>query len=181
MQRIYCSPWTAEEYVTREADRQIVPDSNCPICGEAVHLHRHHRYLRWVITLVGKWLQIWIARFLCPQCRGTISYLPDFAFTYRPLGPESFEAFLGGQEDRPNVMRFRDRLRCYRSELLEFAPELIRTVGAGLGLPPPGSPRGVWPWLKKAGDGLRSVTRRLVTDFRISLFKRYHCHQPAGP
>jgi hypothetical protein len=144
-------------------------------------LHRHCRYQRWVVTLLGELLRIWIARFLCPLCRLTVSYLPDFALTYRVLQVQTFEAFLNCEIDRPDVWRFAGLLASYQHRLHQFSSELIRTVGAGLGLPPPRSSQGLWPWLKKAGKGLRPLTRRLVTDFKISLFKRYRCHQPAGP
>jgi hypothetical protein len=182
MQRIFASPWTPEEYVTTEAYRQIIPESMCPSCLRAVRLHRHARYQRWLVTLMAKLLLLWIARFFCPLCKTTISYLPDFAFTYRPLQPQTFQAFLDGQVDRADVRSFAEALWRYQRRAEAFATELIRTVGVGLlGRPPPRSLRGFWPWLKKASEGLRPLTRRLVTDFKINLFARYQCHQPAGP
>ncbi len=181
MQRLYCSPWTAEEYERQEGWRQIIPESTCSNCQAAVKLHRHGRYQRWVVSLLGKALYLWVARFLCSLCRHTISYLPDFALTYRLLGPETVQGFLEQEVDRPDVRTFLDLCTSYECRLRRFAPELIRTVGAGLGLAPPRSLQGLWPWLKKAGKGLRPLTRRLVTDFKIGLLKRYHCHQPAGP
>jgi hypothetical protein len=181
MQRIYRSPWTAEQYQQQEGWRQIIRESICSNCRKAVKLHRHGRYQRWVVTLLGELLYLWMARFLCPLCRHTISYLPDFALTYRVLGPETFQAFLAQEIDRPDVRTFLDLCASYRRRLERFAPELIRTIGAGLGLAPPKASQGLWPWLKKAGKGLRPLTRRLVTDFKIGLLKRYHCHQPAGP
>lgn len=181
MQRLYVSPWTPEEYIASEAHRQIVPESTCPICQRAVTLHRHGAYLRWLATVLGELLRLWIARFLCPRCRHTVSYLPDFAFTYRVLQPDTFAAFLEGESARPDVRTFWDLLHGYQRRFQAFGAELIRTVGPGLGVAPPPSSRGLWPWLRKAGEGLRPLTRRLVTDFKIGLFKRYHCHQPAGP
>ena len=181
MQRIYPSPWTPEEYDAGEAHRQIIPDSICPCCQQPVQLHRHGHYKRWLITELAKLLRLWIARFLCPLCRVTISYLPEFAFSYRPLQPRTFEAFLRGQSERADVRSYSERLRHYKLRVEEFASELIRTTGAAFGRPPPQPPRGLWSWIKKAGDGLDTVTRRLVTDFQITLFKRYHCHQAAGP
>ena len=179
MQRIYRSPWTVEEYIATEAHRQIVPESSCPGCRNAVHLHRHARYQRWLVTVLAQYVLIWVARFWCPLCHITISYLPDFVATYRPTQWESLEAFLEGRMDRPDVYRFVERLQAYRREAENFCPELFRTVGSGLGRAPPRTARGLWEWLKKAGDGLRAITRKLVTDFKISLFKRYRCHQPA--
>jgi hypothetical protein len=179
MQRIYCSTWTAEEYEAQQAYEQIIPESVCANCQQAVELHRHGRYQRWVLTLLGKLLYLWIARFLCPLCRRTMSYLPDFALTYRVLGPATLQRFLEGELDWPDVRTFLDLCASYKRRLYRFAPELIRTVGAGLGIAPPHSLQGFWPWLKKAGKGLRPLTRRLVTDFKIGLLKRYCCHQPA--
>jgi hypothetical protein len=183
MQRIYACPLSPEEYNQTDGYRQVTPESVCPRCRRSVALHRHGRYQRWVVTLLAQWLYLWIARFRCPQCRHTISYLPDFAFTYHAVQPDTFAAFLDGEQVRRDVCTLWDRLHGYQRRFEAFGAELIRTVGAGLGLPPPSprSPEGLWPWLKKAGEGLRPLTRRLVTDFKIGLFKRYHCHQPAGP
>ena len=181
MQRIYLCFWSPEEYEREQAYWQVIPESSCANCGRAVRLHRHARYQRWIATLLGKFMRIWIIRFLCPLCRRTMSYLPDFAFTYRVLQIETFEAYLDRALERPDVRTWRDLLHGYKCRLERFAPELIRCVGAGLGLAPPAPGQGLWPWLKKAGKGLRPLTRRLVTAFRIGLFKRYRCHQPAGP
>lgn len=181
MQRIYRSTWTPEEYVETEAHLQIIPESTCPCCQGKVRLHRHGGYRRWLITRLAEAMLLWIARFLCPACWHTISYLPDFAFSYRPLQPETFQAYIENQVELPDVRRNSEGLRRYKLEIEDFAVELIRTVGAALGRPPPCPPRGFWPWIKKAGEGLRPLTRRLVTDFKITLFKRYRCHQPAGP
>jgi hypothetical protein len=181
MQRIFVSPWTPEEYVATDAYRQVRPDLICPNCLRFVQLHYHGRYHRYVLSLLAKVLLIWIARFFCPLCNLTVSYLPDFALTYRAPQAQTFQAFLDGQLDRPDVRTFTGLLRLYQQQLERFGPDLIRTVGRGLGLAPPRSKQGLWPWLKKAGDGLRPVTRQLVTQFKIGLFKRYCCHQPAGP
>lgn len=181
MQRIYRSSWTPEEYATTDAYLQIIPESTCPHCQQTVQLHRHGHYKRWLITALAELLRLLIARFLCPLCRTTISYLPDFAFSYRPLQPQTFQAFLQGQIERPDVRSHSERLRHYKLRAEDFAAELVRTVGAAFGRPPPQPPGGLWPWLKKAGDGLHTVTRELVTGFQITLFKRYHCHQPTGP
>jgi hypothetical protein len=103
------------------------------------------------------------------------------ALSYRPLGPDTFAAFLEGERQRADVRTYDHLLGSYRRRFEDFGQELVRTVGAGLGLAPPTSFKGLWPWLKKAGEGLRPITRHLVTVFRISLFGRYQCHQPAGP
>lgn len=181
MQRVFRSVWTAEEYLASQAHLQIVPDSVCPSCHRATPLHRHGCYERWMVSVLGALLRLLIARFLCPLCRRTISYLPDFSLTYRLLGPDSFAAFLDGRHDRPDVRRWGSLLHSYRRRFEAFGRELVRTVGAGLGLAPPLAPQGLWPWIQRAGDGLATVTRRLVTVFKTGLLRRYQCHQPAGP
>jgi transposase-like protein len=77
MQRLFASPWTPEQYDASQAHRQIVPESVCPSCEQPSSLNRHGSYPRWVVSVVGKLLRLWIARFLCRLCRRTISYLPD--------------------------------------------------------------------------------------------------------
>jgi len=181
MQRIYPSPWTPKEYVSTEAHLQIIPDSVCPRCQGSSVLHRHGCYARWLVSVLGELWRLQIARFLCPACKRTISYLPDFALTYRLLGPASLAAFLDEREDRPDVCRFWTLLASYRRRFQAFGGELIRNVGAGLGLAPPLSIQGLWPWLKAAGDSLATVTRQLVSTFKIGLLRRYQCHQPADP
>ena len=179
MQRIYRSPWTPQEYIQCQAHLQIIAESICPVCQLVTRLHGHGYYWRYLISLVGEVLEIWVARFLCPLCRRTVSYLPDFVLTYRAIQTRTFAAFLDGERERPDVRSFTDLLRGYQLQLEAFATELIATVGMGLGRPPPRSARGLWSWVKKAGAGLHVVTRRLVTEFRIGLFRRYQCHQPA--
>lgn len=180
MQRVISVPWSPEEYVSENAFREIVPESVCPNCESLTTLHRHGTYSRWFITTLAAFLYLTIARFLCPECGITISYLPDFCLSYRPLGPDPLTAFLDGPpaRARADVRRFASHLKAYAVALLDFAPVLIRTVGSGLGLAPPVHPREVWPWLKEAGDSLAAVTRQLVGTFRVGLFRRYQCHQP---
>lgn len=178
MQRVITVPWSPEQYVAEEAHALIRPEPACPNCGALTTLHRHDTYQRWFVTALAVLLRLTIARFLCPECRITISYLPDFCLTYRALGPDSFAAFLEGHHARKDVRHFVSHLKAYAAALLDFAPVLIRTVGSGLGLAPPVYPREVWSWLKGAGDSLASVTRQLVGTFRVGLFRRYQCHQP---
>lgn len=178
MQRVIAVPWSPEQYVAEEAHALIRSDPACPNCGALTKLHRHATYRRWFLTALAVPLRLTIPRFLCPECLITISYLPDFCLSHRPLGPDSFAAFLDGQRARKDLRHFASHLKAYAAALLDFAPALIRTVGSGLGLAPPTHPREVWPWLKEAGDSLAAVTRQLVGTFRVGLFRRYQCHQP---
>lgn len=178
MQRIYPCPLTPDQYVRSGAHQQIIPESVCPRCGQAGPLHRHGTYARGLTTLLGRVLLLLVARFLCPSCRRTLSYLPSFALSYRLVSAPTVQAFLDGETQRRDVMAWRSLLLCYRRRLDAFAPKVIRAVGAGLGRPPPTSPP-LWPWLKKACGSLAAATRQLVSEFQITLFHRYQCHQPA--
>jgi hypothetical protein len=119
-----------------------------------------------------------IARFLCVGCALTISYLPDFALSYRLVQAGSFEAFLDGQRGRRDVQTWETVLQSYQRRMLANAALVVRVVGCGFGRAPPTPTQGLWPWLKEACGSIESATRRLVTDFRITLFNRYRCHQP---
>lgn len=176
MQRIYPFSLTPELYQAQEAHRQIVPESTCPACSRCDSLHRHGTYWRWVTCSLGQAISITVARFLCFACRCTVSYLPSFALSYRLVNAQTVDAFLQGELQREDVQRNQELLQAYRRRMLAFAPVLIATVGAGLGMAPPErSP--VWGWIKKACGSLTAATRQLVIGFRITLFHRYQCHQ----
>lgn len=178
MQRIYETALSPKEYQDQQGHWQVIPESVCPRCGQGF-LHRHGVYGRW-ISWLSQTLRIFIARFFCTGCGRTISYLPQFALSYRLLNTATVQDFLEGEEQRPEVQSWRTLLQSYQRALQRFAPELIRTVGSGLGLPPP--ERGaqawpIWPWLKGACGSLKSAARQLVSEFKITLFARYQCHQ----
>ena len=66
----------------------IFPDPyGCKHCGFAGRLHRHGFYERNVITLNATY-RIFVLRILCPKCRRTFSYLPEFLI---PFYQYSFE------------------------------------------------------------------------------------------
>jgi transposase-like protein len=177
MQRLWSCGMTVEAYAQGEGHRQVRPEVRCPNCGSDGGLHRHGTYRRWITTLMGLVLRLLVARFLCCQCRRTVSYLPDFALSYRLVQAESLQAYLEGELERRDVQRWQSVLRSYERRMRVWAPKLIRTVGAVFGPAPP-EPSGLWPWLKGACGDLRAATRQLVTVFRISLWNRYQCHQP---
>lgn len=179
MQRIYACELTVEQYVETQAHRQVMAERVCPICGASGGLRRHGTYERGVTTQLGQAIVILIARFLCEGCARTVSYLPGFALSYRLVSAATFEAFLDGRHDRRDVQAWGELLKTYRRRMAAFGPNIVRVVGFGLGLAPP-PPAGLWPWLKEACGGLAAATRRLVALFKITVFKRYQCHQPAA-
>jgi transposase-like protein len=180
MQRIHPCELTAEQYIATEAHRQVRAGTVCPRCGKSGPLHRHGVYKRGITGALGQVLCILIARFLCLACRGTVSYLPSFALSYRLVQAATFEAFLEGKFGRRDVQTWQTLLQQYGRRMARYAVDVFRIVGCGLGRAPPAA-AGVWPWLKTACGSLSSATRQLVTVFQITPFKRYHCHQPARP
>ena len=176
MQCVHLCEQTPEEYIATEGHRQVRAGTVCPRCGQAGRLHRHGVYERGITGVLGQVLGILIARYLCLACRGTVSYLPSFALSYRLVQVATFEAFLDGKLDRRDVQTWQTLLQQYQRRMAEYAVDVIRTVGCGLGRAPP-KPAGIWPWLKEACGSLSSATRRLVMVFQITPFNRYHCHQ----
>jgi len=178
MQRIYPCELTAEAYVASEAQRQVMAERVCPRCGRPGRLHRHGNYRRGITGGIGQIVTIWVARFLCLGCRRTVSYLPNFALSYRLVAVGTFEAYLDGMRARRDVRRWEALLQEYERRMNAYRVALWRRIGHGLGGSPPVG-EGPWPWLKEACGVLGSAACRLVNEFRTSLFKRYQCHQPA--
>jgi transposase-like protein len=180
MQRIYPTALTPEVYVELEWHRQVRGETVCPRCGESLGLDRHGVYERGITGAVGQEIRILIARYRCRACGRTVSYLPDFALSYRLVQVTTVEAFLEGKVNHRDVQSRQSLLEDYRRRMMRYAAALWRTVGCGLGLAPPATGAGMWPWLKEACGGLASAARQLVAQFRVTLFRRYQCHQPAG-
>lgn len=178
MQRIYFTAQTPEEYIASEAHRQVIADLVCPQCRKG-RLQRHGTYGRGITGVLGQLLSLLVARFLCGICDHTVSYLPSFALSYRLVQVATFEAFLDGKIDRVDVQRWQSVLADYRRRMTRFAVALVRTVGCGLGRAPPAQGGAVWSWLKGACGGVEPATRLLVATFKITLFRRYQCHQSA--
>ena len=179
MQRILLCALTVEQYESSEAHLQVVAEGQCPNCEAVNTLEWHGTYGRWVTGELGRLIWILVARFLCAVCRRTVSYLPSFALSYRPVRAASFEAFLDGDRRSLDVQKWDGLLRNYERQMRAFGPQLLRVVGCGFGRAPP---RGaaLWPWLKAACGSVASATRQLVEHFKITIFRSYQCHQPAG-
>lgn len=179
MQRISPCELTVEEYVLREAHRQVIADTVCPRCQRGRRLLRHGSYGRWTTSELGVAVWILIARFLCAACRRTVSYLPSFALSYRVVRAGTFEAYLNGDLRDVGVRRWESLLKSYERRMHAFHAELLRVVGRGFGRAPP-SGTAFWPWLKEACGNMAVATRRLVEHFKITVFRSYQCHQPSG-
>jgi transposase-like protein len=178
MQRIYPCELTPEAYVASEGHLRVFAERMCPRCKRPGRLHRHGIYRRGITGAIGQIVTILVARFLCLRCRRTVSYLPNFALSYRLVAVGTFEAYLDGIRSRRDVRRWEPILREYERRMNAYRAALWRAIGCGLGSAPPVL-MCPWPWLKEACGGLGSAACRLVNDFRTSLFRRYECHQPA--
>jgi transposase-like protein len=176
VQRIYEFGFGVEAYVALEGHRQVVP-GGCPRCGGG--LQRHGSYGRGVSGERGAVVELRVARFLCRGCRRTVSYLPSFCLSYRLVGVATVEAYLEGRHGGRDVQARSDLLAEYVRRMRGFARELVRRVGFGLGRSPPAGVW-VWPWLREACGGLAAATRQLVTQYEVTIFRRYQCHQKAG-
>jgi len=177
MQRIMDAEAGVEAYVAGEGHRQVRAESVCPRCGRGGRLHRHGSYRRHVTDRAGRAVLIAVARFLCLACRRTISYLPSFALSYRLVQAATVQAFLRGNCTGRDVQARAEVLRGYERRIEAFASEVVRTIGYGFGRGPPPS-ADLSRWLEEACGSLAAATRRLVTQYKITLFKRYQVHQP---
>jgi hypothetical protein len=178
MQRVYEVKLSPEDYQQQDAGARVEPEAQCPSCLQKARLHRHGFYSRSVTSSRGLILWIRVARFWCSLCRRTISYLPDFALSYRLVNARTVERFLKGDRQSPDVQRCHDRLLGYRNKMLAFLPILIRGVGRAFDwIPRPPDP--CWASLMRAGGSFAAATRQLVSRLGITLFARYACHQSA--
>jgi hypothetical protein len=178
MQRLWPSPVSPEEYLKNKLYLEVEPEALCPLCHTYCGLPYHAHYERWVTGLLGTFLYIPVARFLCKILKRTVSYLPDFALTYRWVNCNTVQSAFDGQTDRVDVRRNLDHCLRYWRLFEAWVPSLLETIGSGLGRAPPQAQK-LWPWLKKTCGSLTSATRELVTSWKITLFARYRCHQSA--
>ena len=179
MQIIVRVALTPEQYVESKHHQQIVRPDQCPNCQKAATLKALGYYSRFVsILLKAAALEIWVRRFWCRLCDITVSCLPDFAQPYRVVNNHTIEAGFRG-EDRPDVQRWASLLGDYWKCLQSHWPELRTRVGAVFGrYAPDATARQFWEQIIKACGSLDTATRRLVSDFRTTLFATYQCHQP---
>ena len=171
MQRLWPCPVSPETYLENHLHLEVHPEVVCPRCSSPRGLHAHGIYRRWLTGSQGQVLRLPVARFFCPACEGTVSYLPDFALSYRLVNARTVEAAFDGQCQRPDVVRTGTLCQSYWRRLIAWAPSLRPIIGAAFGRAPP-APAPLWPWLKKACGSLIAATRELVTTWRVTLFAR---------
>lgn len=177
MQNIYPVTLTPKEYSEQRLEEQVQKPENCLNCGGANCLEALGYYWRW-ISYVLEAFRIRVRRFLCLQCRVSISCLPDFAQPDRVVNTQTVEA--GFQGDGAGAVRHWGWLiLAYWKKFAAHLQELLRTVGNAFGpCPVVVSPEDFWKMILKDGEGLAAATGQLVRQFRTCLFGTYRCHQP---
>ena len=176
MQRIYPVEILPEVYLEQNAHKKVQPEKHCASCFKAARLHRHGTYLRWITSSTGIAIRILIVRFLCPLCGVTLSYLPDFALSYRLVNAQSVQRFIDGDTQAVDVQRWHRVLQGYWRKILRFFPTVVCVVGRSFGWSLP-LKLPIAEAIKKACGSFTAATRQLVSDFAMTWFARYQCHQ----
>jgi len=177
MQTIYPTSLTPEQYVAQQHQKQVPPPENCLNCGRAHSLEAlayYHRYVTWLTQV----LIISVRRFLCRQCRVSISCLPSFAQPYRAINTATVEAGFNGQAQKREVQHWGTAIKDYWRRFEGHLPTLVRQVGSAFGrvsLRP--RAEGFWRQLLERCGDLASATRQLIHQFHTCLFGTYRCHQ----
>ncbi len=181
MQMIVKTPCeTVEEYIAQEMHLRIRAPERCPRCTKYHTLSHHGYYQRGCSDSEGKVLELSVRRFECSHCEVTVSCLPDFAQPYRMINNQTTEKFFNGEVDSRDVRGNRDNLRRYWRQFASHCDKFKGVVGSTFGLSPPDEPAaGLWRRIFAKYNSLASATLSLVTEFRITCFGQYRCHQPA--
>jgi hypothetical protein len=179
MQTIFQTSLTPEQYAENNFEEQVRPPLQCPACKHAHTLEALGYYSRFVTRAIATVLQIWVRRFLCRDCRISVSCLPQFAQPYRVVNSPTIEAAFNGEESRAEVQRWMLVVRTYWRSFEAHLPELVRRVGQEFGaVPVNATAREFWERCVQGAQGLEQTTRELIARFRTCLFGTYRCHQP---
>lgn len=179
VQILYPTTLTPLQYLKQDAAEQVQKPEKCASCGAANCLEALGYYWRWISHLLDC-LRIRVRRFLCLQCRVSISCLPDFAQPYRVVNSQTVEAGFEGGTGPPEV-HWGWLIAAYWKKLAAHLKTLVRRVGNAFG-PCPVQVRAedFWRLILKECGSLAAATEELVRKFRICLFGSYRCHQPKG-
>ena len=177
MQNIFKTSLTPQQYVEQNYHKQVPPPANCLNCGRAHTLEALTYYQRYV-TWLTRVLIISVRRFLCRQCRVSVSCLPDFAQPYRAINTATIAAGFSGQAQTWEVQHWGSAIESYWKRFEGHLPTLVRQVGNAFGpVPVPPTAKGLWQQLLGQCGDLAGATRQLVLEFHTCLFGTYRCHQ----
>lgn len=105
MQRLIRIGLSPQEYSELLPHQVMSAPLECGICGWVGRLQRHGKYWRWLQSAL-KLLKIAVARFLCPECGGTTSLLPDFALSYRLMEIELVDLYFRAESKQRGDFAF---------------------------------------------------------------------------
>lgn len=173
---VSCTP---EDYVATQHHERMPRPRVCPNCRRVGTLSALGYYKRYVSGLDGQDLTLLIRRFRCEACGRTVSLLPHFAQPYRFVHNDTIEVYFNGERGRRDVRRLCGLLKFYWQRFADWLPELNRAIAKSFGRAPPSlHPISWWRFLIASMRTFARATRRLVSEFRITIFGRYACHQP---
>lgn len=172
----------AQKHVEQGMHQRVRPPACCPRCQRLSTLEAHGYYLRGCTDAEGRLREILVRRFECTACGCPVSCLPDFAQPYRLIHNATIQKFFAGDRNSPDVVRHHDTLSRYWRTFVAWTGRLKRFLGSTLGRGPPDDEpaAGLWRRLLARYGSPASASRSLVTDFKITCFGQYRCHQPAA-
>jgi len=178
MQIIRTMPLRVDRYVELNFHRRVPRPAQCPHCGVGHTLQALGYYWRNLTNPNGTVLSVSIRRFRCRDCRKTVSILPSFAQPYKLVLTATINAFFCGHPGS-EALSWRPHLRRYWNRFTNWIPDLHRFVGSLLArCPPVGNPGEWWTVLVAAFGDLETMTKKIIEQFRITVFRRYRCHSP---
>ena len=95
MQNIVSFNCDVKSYAEHWQQLRPEPPASCPFDGCDSRMYRNGSYPRSVIDYDGTPWDIGVFRFLCSDCRRTVSYLPDFCVPYKQFSVDVIGAVLG--------------------------------------------------------------------------------------
>lgn len=169
-----------EDYIAELAHRAVPAPQACCRCAAKHRLESLGYYSRGLSSLVAMAvLSIFIRRFRCHRCGGTVSFLPSFAQPYRLVRNETVQQFFEGSLDDLAVQRWEYLLRRYAKRFRAWFPLLLVITGRHSGRPPPiGDLATAWAQFSVLWGDLSRATNHLVANFHVTAFGSYRCHQP---
>ena len=174
MQFIRSLPVTVASYIATAFHRQITPPSRCSKCGLVEPFEALGYYARG-ITLGRRIVSLLVRRFRCSGCGGTASVLPSFAQPYRLVQNVTIHQYFETGVDE--TLPWQGILRNYWNRFVRWLPELRRVFIQSGRSPPFSTGPDAWQALRNTVGTLETITEFLVSEYQITPFGRYRCHE----
>jgi hypothetical protein len=117
-----------------------------------------------------------VARFLCKECRLTVSVLPAFVLPYRWRLVADVDRYFDATDEERREFSGTDTLRHYWRQWCGHGPAL-RQTGWPAVRPLAREPRDYWRQLRTAARSMACAQVQLVSRYGLSLLRRYACHR----